>query len=60
MNIDLLVQRFQNKDMAAFEKLHALYAENIFGVIHTIIKDQERAEELCQDVFGKRPIEIRR
>ena len=53
MNLDLLVQRFQNKDIAAFETLHGMYAENICGVINAIVRNHERAQELCQDVFVK-------
>lgn len=53
MNLDLLVQRFKNKDVAAFETLHGMYAENICGVINTIVRNPERAQELCQDVFVK-------
>ncbi len=53
MDLDLLVQRFQDKDLSAFERLYGMYHVNIHGVIHTIVKDHERAEELCQDVFMK-------
>jgi RNA polymerase sigma-70 factor (ECF subfamily) len=53
MDLDLLIQKFQEKDVAAFEKLHGMYAENICGVINTIVRDPERAQELCQDVFIK-------
>ncbi|MDC6362970.1 MULTISPECIES: RNA polymerase sigma factor [Flavobacteriaceae] len=53
MHLDNLIQRFQNKDKAAFETLHNMYAENICGVINVILKDPERSQELCQDVFVK-------
>ncbi|GMN04741.1 sigma-70 family RNA polymerase sigma factor [Croceitalea sp. MTPC5] len=53
VNIDTLVSQFQQKDKSAFETLYSMYAENICGVIHVIIKDQERAQELCHDVFMK-------
>lgn len=53
MNLETLINKFQQKDAAAFEQLHVMYAENICGVIHTIIKNKERSEELCQDVFIK-------
>ena len=53
MNLDDLIQQFQQKDKIAFEKLYTMYAENICGVINTIIQNPERAEELCQDVFVK-------
>ncbi|WP_435622786.1 RNA polymerase sigma factor [Flagellimonas sp.] len=53
MNLDLLIQNFQKKDVAAFEKLYTMYSENICGVINVILKDPERSKEVCQDVFVK-------
>jgi RNA polymerase sigma-70 factor (ECF subfamily) len=53
MELDLLVQKFQNKEVAAFEQLHKMYSENICGVINTIVRNPERAQEICQDVFVK-------
>ena len=53
MNLDNLIQQFQKKDSAAFETLSHMYAENICGVINVIVKDAERSQELCQDVFVK-------
>lgn len=53
MNLDSLILKFQEKDVAAFQQLYAMYSENILGVIHTIINNHERAEEICQDVFVK-------
>lgn len=53
MDISLLVNKFQNKEVAAFEKLYEMYSENICGVINTIVRNPERAQEICQDVFVK-------
>ncbi|WP_299434856.1 sigma-70 family RNA polymerase sigma factor [uncultured Maribacter sp.] len=53
MQLEELITRFQQKDTFAFERLHAMYAENICGVINTIVKDDNLAEEICQDVFVK-------
>jgi len=53
MDLDTLVSKFQKKDMAAFQQLHSMYAENICGVINVILKNKERSEEICQDVFVK-------
>ncbi|WP_419211884.1 RNA polymerase sigma factor [Maribacter sp. X9] len=53
MQLDLLVEQFQKKDPTAFEKLHGMYAENICGVINTIVKNESIAQEICQDVFIK-------
>jgi len=53
MHLDNLIQQFQKKDKIAFETLYDMYAENICGVINVILKDPERSQELCQDVFVK-------
>lgn len=53
MDLDTLIRKFQEKEMAAFKQLHSMYAENICGVINTILKNRERSEEVCQDVFIK-------
>ncbi|MER3376626.1 MAG: RNA polymerase sigma factor [Allomuricauda sp.] len=53
MDLDNLIQQFQKKDKVAFETLYDMYAENICGVINVILKDPERSQELCQDVFVK-------
>ena len=53
MELETLVQRFQQKDISAFEKLHGMYAENICGVIKTIVRNDALAQEICQDVFVK-------
>jgi RNA polymerase sigma-70 factor (ECF subfamily) len=53
VDLDSLIVRFKQKDVQAFEDLHQMYATNICGVIHTILRDKERAEELTQDVFVK-------
>ncbi|WP_036385634.1 RNA polymerase sigma factor [Muricauda sp. MAR_2010_75] len=53
MHLDNLIQQFQQKDKVAFETLYNMYADNICGVINVILKDPERSQELCQDVFVK-------
>jgi RNA polymerase sigma-70 factor (ECF subfamily) len=53
MDLDLIVRKFQNKEVSAFEKLYGMYSENICGVINTIVHNPERAQEICQDVFVK-------
>jgi len=53
MNLENLVERFQQKDISAFEKLHSMYAENICGVINVIVRNDELSKEICQDVFVK-------
>lgn len=53
MELDVIVEQFQKKDAAAFEKLYNMYSENISGVIYTIVQNTDVAEEICQDVFMK-------
>ncbi|MBL4710141.1 MAG: sigma-70 family RNA polymerase sigma factor [Flavobacteriales bacterium] len=53
MDQEILIKRFQNKDVKAFEKLYELYKESISGVIFNIVRNQELTEELLQDVFIK-------
>jgi len=53
MQLEVLVERFQQKDVSAFEQLHGMYSENICGVINTIVRDEDLAQEICQDVFIK-------
>jgi len=53
MQLDQLVSKFQTKDVAAFEQLHGMYADNICGVINTIVRNDALAQEICQDVFIK-------
>ncbi|QWX85544.1 sigma-70 family RNA polymerase sigma factor [Cellulophaga sp. HaHaR_3_176] len=53
MELELLVDNFRNKDQKAFEKLYGMYSDNICGVINTIVKNNDIAEEICQDVFVK-------
>ena len=53
MQPDLLIERLQQKDERAFAKIYELCSENIFGVIHVIVKDVAIADEVMQDVFLK-------
>ncbi len=53
MALDNLVENFQKKDTSAFEQLYKMYSENILGVINTIVKNEARSQEICQDVFIK-------
>ena len=50
-DLEQLIEDLQNKNIDAFEKLHAMYSENIRGAINVIVQDEEVAKELCQDVF---------
>jgi len=53
MQLDILVARFSKKDELAFEVLYTMYSKAICAVILSIVKDEERSKEICQDVFIK-------
>lgn len=53
MQPDLLIKRLQEKDERAFAKIYELYADNLLGVVQVIVKNQDIAEEVMQDVFLK-------
>ena len=53
MQLEVLVERFQKKDVTAVQKLHGIYSENICDVINTIVRNDDLAQEICQDVFVK-------
>lgn len=53
MQLELLIEKFQNKDEKAFEILYNMYGTNILGVIYNIVRDNDIAEEIMQDVFIK-------
>ncbi|UWX53738.1 sigma-70 family RNA polymerase sigma factor [Maribacter litopenaei] len=53
MQLEQLVEKFREKDMSAFETLYGMYADNICGVINTIVRNEARSQEICQDVFVK-------
>ena len=53
MTLETLISQFQKKDEKAFEKLYNMYSDSMHGVIYNIIRDNEIAEEVMQDVFIK-------
>ena len=53
MNQELLISNFKNKDVTAYQKLYNMYCNSIFGVVYTIVKNEEVAQEVTQDVFLK-------
>jgi RNA polymerase sigma-70 factor (ECF subfamily) len=50
---DQIIERFQQKDEAAFAEIYARYSESLLGVIHSILHDTELSEEVLQDTFVK-------
>ncbi|SFN75046.1 RNA polymerase sigma-70 factor, ECF subfamily [Bizionia echini] len=53
MQLETLVSQFQNKNEKAFETLYNMYSESMHGVIYNIVRDNDLAEEVMQDVFIK-------
>ena len=53
MDLELLILQFQKKDVKAYEKLYNMYCNSIAGVIFNIVKNDEVAQEITQDVFIK-------
>lgn len=53
MSLDTLVEQFQKKNESAFESLYYMYQDSIRGVIFNIVRNDDMAEELMQDVFIK-------
>ncbi len=53
MNLDKLVEQFKQKDEKAFEQLYHMYSKSMQGVIFNIVRDNDIAEEVMQDVFIK-------
>ena len=48
-----LIIAMQNGDERSFSRLYTMYAQAIYGIIFSIVQDENIAEELLQDVFIK-------
>ncbi|QLE00155.1 sigma-70 family RNA polymerase sigma factor [Galbibacter sp. BG1] len=53
MEQELLMKRIVEKDPKAFDTLYQNYSQSLLGVIYNIVKSEEIAEEILQDVFIK-------
>ncbi|GAA4291809.1 RNA polymerase sigma factor [Aestuariibaculum suncheonense] len=53
MELEPLIEKFKQKDEKAFETLYNMYSESMQGVIYNIVRDNDIAEEVMQDVFIK-------
>jgi len=53
MQLELLISKFQQKDERAFNSLYNMYSESMHGIIYNIVRDNDIAEEIMQDVFIK-------
>ena len=51
--LDQLILQFQEKDVKAYEQLYNMYCKSISGVVNTIVKNTDVAQEITQDVFIK-------
>lgn len=50
---DDLIIAMQNGDKKAFSRLYTMYSEAIYGIIYSVVLDENIAEELLQDAFIK-------
>jgi RNA polymerase sigma-70 factor (ECF subfamily) len=48
-----LIIEMQHRNEKAFSKIYSMYSEAIFGIIYSIVLDNDVAEEVQQDVFIK-------
>jgi RNA polymerase sigma factor (sigma-70 family) len=48
-----LILQFREKNIKAYEKLYNKYCDSISGVINNIVKNDDVAQEITQDVFIK-------
>lgn len=53
MQLEILIEKFKQKDEKAFETLYNMYSDSMQGVIYNIVRDADIAEEVMQDVFIK-------
>lgn len=50
---DELIIDMQNGNEKAFARIYTLYSEALYGIVYSIVRDQNIAEETLQDVFIK-------
>jgi len=48
-----LIEKLKNQDTEAFSLLYDNYSSALYGIINTIVKDDEVAQDILQDVFMK-------
>jgi RNA polymerase sigma-70 factor (ECF subfamily) len=53
MQLEILIEKFKQKDEKAFESLYNMYSDSMQGVIYNIVRDNDIAKEVMQDVFIK-------
>jgi RNA polymerase sigma-70 factor (ECF subfamily) len=47
------IERAKAGDWDGLHYLYVLYADDVFGYVHSIVRDQYEAEDVTQDVFAK-------
>ncbi|MGJ8666345.1 MAG: RNA polymerase sigma factor [Patiriisocius sp.] len=50
---DELILEMQNGNEKAFARIYTLYSEALYGIIYSVVRDSDLAEETLQDVFIK-------
>ncbi|WP_291149978.1 RNA polymerase sigma factor [Flavobacterium sp. UBA7680] len=53
MSQEELLVLIRKKDQRVFTHLYDMYSKSLFSVIHVLIKNQEEAEDVLQEVFVK-------
>ncbi|GER59100.1 RNA polymerase sigma factor [Patiriisocius marinus] len=48
-----LILEMQNGDEKAFARIYSMYSEALYGIVYSILKESDIAEETLQDVFIK-------
>ncbi len=48
-----LLNRLKNGDMLAFDKVYQLYSHKLFSFVFRILKNEDEAEDIVQEVFVK-------
>ncbi|GEQ85917.1 RNA polymerase sigma factor SigK [Patiriisocius marinistellae] len=50
---DELILEMQNGNEKAFARIYTLYSEALYGIVYSVVRDSDLAEETLQDVFIK-------
>jgi RNA polymerase sigma factor (sigma-70 family) len=50
---EILIEKLQKRDQQAFQWLYDQYSPALYGVVKTIVRDEEQAKDLLQDIFVK-------
>ena len=53
VNDEELVKRVKSGDIDAFEEIIAKYEKRVFGLIYSVLKNDNEIEDVAQEVFVK-------